>query len=929
MKAPPVPGTALHALLQNGTFPFQDPYVDDNLRTIPDISKAGKAYYTFIFVSAVDSASVCPSGSPSASGRIVLSLAQASYRVSAYMDGQAAPLSLVGGGQEAVGMFQRFLFDLGPAPAFCALSSHGLSFLISPPDHPGIPTADCPKNLTVGSCGQGGDHELAQDVVSQDLGGWDWVQASPDRNTGILDAAALLYLPGGVLLQDGAVGVVSAFQPSTAAPSTPPPTSTVHVVMRAALQNVDPPAGGVLGVVQFTLCNASVSVNVSVARGVGGWVEVQSPEFVLHEVELWWPHTLGAPVLHSASAQFFPAAAPGVAMATLQWQAGLRQVASLVDEELGGRAIFVNGVRVFITGGNWIGTDLLSRAAWRTEARYATEVRLHAEMGMNTMRLWGGHAGHPDALFREADRQGMLLFTEFMMSGDNNGRWGGSYSFPLDHQLYLRAVEDTVRRLRGHPSILLWCGGNELFPFNASPPTDILAGIKDALARLDVAASPFIQSTMGSDERHNFSGFDPYLALAPTDGPYGILEPRGFFTRNPGKHNTTQRVAFQPEIGSAGHPEWPSLARFLSPGVREALPGFRCSHVHPVWEWHALEGFGDDLGGDAAYQFAPFSPPNSTSGAWNSTEYTWAAQLAQYMQYQALFEGFSEYLFTFYTAVIMWKSAGPWPALRGALYDFYTAPSAGYYGVRAALEGGAPLHVQLSRQWTQESARVTLVNRGLASGPEGLMLSIAAFDLLSGGCLGSTELGPLPSVPAGAAVQVAGSQLQWPPSATPNATLLWRLRYGNASTSEYLLSTARNNASHAPQDYSQLVATRHARPLLPLAISSATGTADPAAGLTVALGVALQGGSAGVAIAVSCILLDASSAVTAETGFVDARVLPTFASRGYFALIPGEVAPITINAPQLFHLSATLQVQCVGYNTLDATASVGGGRGGN
>jgi hypothetical protein len=36
----------------------------------------------------------------------------------------------------------------------------------------------------------------------------------------------------------------------------------------------------------------------------------------------------------------------------------------------------------------------------------------------------------------------------------------------------------------------------------------------------------------------------------------------------------------------------------------------------------------------------------------------------------------------------MWKSQGPWPALRGALYDWYLAPTGGFYGARAALVGG-------------------------------------------------------------------------------------------------------------------------------------------------------------------------------------------------------------------------------------------------
>ena len=56
------------------------------------------------------------------------------------------------------------------------------------------------------------------------------------------------------------------------------------------------------------------------------------------------------------------------------------------------------------------------------------------------------------------------------MSGDNNGRWAGSYSWPLDEAAYFANAQDTVRRLRRFAALLFWGGGNELFPRRLSPP---------------------------------------------------------------------------------------------------------------------------------------------------------------------------------------------------------------------------------------------------------------------------------------------------------------------------------------------------------------------------------------------------------------------------------------------------------------------------
>ena len=80
-------------------------------------------------------------------------------------------------------------------------------------------------------------------------------------------------------------------------------------------------------------------------------------------------------------------------------------------------------------------------------------------------------------------------------SGDNNGRWGGSYGYPTDGGLYLQAVQERVRALRPHASLVLWDGGNEVFPLALSPPPAIAAGILALLASLDPGRS-YVHSTM-------------------------------------------------------------------------------------------------------------------------------------------------------------------------------------------------------------------------------------------------------------------------------------------------------------------------------------------------------------------------------------------------------------------------------------------------
>jgi hypothetical protein len=99
------------------------------------------------------------------------------------------------------------------------------------------------------------------------------------------------------------------------------------------------------------------------------------------------------------------------------------------------------------------------------------------------------------------------------MTGDNNGRWAGSYSWPLDYGVYLAAVRDTLLLLRNHPSLLLYDAGNELYPTDINPPPAVLAGMQQALREVSPDTF-FIVSSMT-----NSTDYDPSVSLAPRDGP--------------------------------------------------------------------------------------------------------------------------------------------------------------------------------------------------------------------------------------------------------------------------------------------------------------------------------------------------------------------------------------------------------------------------
>ena len=55
----------------------------------------------------------------------------------------------------------------------------------------------------------------------------------------------------------------------------------------------------------------------------------------------------------------------------------------------------------------------------------------HVRMaGLNSIRVWGGGVAERTDFYNICDELGLLVYQEFFMTGDNNGRWAGSYDWP-------------------------------------------------------------------------------------------------------------------------------------------------------------------------------------------------------------------------------------------------------------------------------------------------------------------------------------------------------------------------------------------------------------------------------------------------------------------------------------------------------------------
>lgn len=155
---------------------------------------------------------------------------------------------------------------------------------------------------------------------------------------------------------------------------------------------------------------------------------------------------------------------------------GIRTVELDTTKDAHGQAFAfkVNGRNVFMKGCNIVPPDLVpSRDADR---KWVELVKHMSDAGMNMARVWAGGVYPPDAFFDACDTAGILVWQDWMfaqlppawpiISDEGLTRLRTKDSDPFVFTDYLdNALQEALQqaeRLRGHPSLAIWCGNNEL-----------------------------------------------------------------------------------------------------------------------------------------------------------------------------------------------------------------------------------------------------------------------------------------------------------------------------------------------------------------------------------------------------------------------------------------------------------------------------------
>ncbi|NQV01669.1 MAG: glycoside hydrolase family 2 protein, partial [Bacteroidia bacterium] len=305
-------------------------------------------------------------------------------------------------------------------------------------------------------------------------------------------------------------------------------------------------------------------------------------DFDMTHPKRWWPNGMGAAVLYNLGYQVWFA---GHLEAEGHQKIGLRTVELVQEADSIGRSFYlkVNDTPVFIRGANYIPMDHFPSRV--TDSMYAALLSDVEAANMNMLRVWGGGIYENDVFYDLCDEKGIMVWQDFMFA---------NAMYP-DNPKFFKSVRDEVIqnivRLRRHPSIVLWCGNNEIEEGwnNWGWAKEYGYDKKDSARIYKNYRKIFHEMIPYSLHRHDT--LRPYITSSPKHGwgqdaslTEGDMHYWGvWWGKEPFDMYDKQVGRFMSEYGFQGFPDYSTIEKFTQPSDRYlGSPGMKAHQKHPV-----------------------------------------------------------------------------------------------------------------------------------------------------------------------------------------------------------------------------------------------------------------------------------------------------------------------------------------------------------
>jgi beta-mannosidase len=392
-------------------------------------------------------------------------------------------------------------------------------------------------------------------------------------------------------------------------------------------------------------------------------VEVEKPR-------LWWPRPHGEQPLYRVVCEVL---VNGQVADTVARRTGIRSIR--INQEphpVEGRyfTLEVNGLPIFAKGGNWVPADMLYADV--DAARYRELIDLAVQANFNLLRIWGGGLYMDHTFLDLCDEAGVMVWHDLIFACSK---------YPAGDPDFLHNVRAEVtyvaRELSPHPSLMVWCGNNELewgtweWGYDrgrAFPDYALYHHVFPVIMQAEDPSRPYWPSSPYSP--------DHQPPNAPTVGdqhPWHVSI----------QQNRENFWAYRGDVSRFPN-EGGALGASSPATLREFLPEDERYYLSPSWEYHDNEiaqNARSLMGEEWFARWLGMRP-----GEMTLDDYAYYSGVLQAEALVEYIHNFRRRMFSTSSA-IFWMYNDSWPVTHGwTIVDYYRRRKLAYHPVRRAFE---------------------------------------------------------------------------------------------------------------------------------------------------------------------------------------------------------------------------------------------------
>lgn len=402
------------------------------------------------------------------------------------------------------------------------------------------------------------------------------------------------------------------------------------------------------------------------------WHTYGEISLTIEDVKLWYPRNNGEQNLYDIKVSLI---CGGEILDVKEIKFGVRMVelirTSTTNEKGEGEFLFkINGKKVFCMGTNWVPLDSFPS---KNAQRLNKALDLTYDCGCNIIRVWGGSVYESDEFYNYCDEKGIMVWQDFCM---------GCGTYPQDELMQKNLRDEAVKvvkRLRNHPSLVLWAGDNEndlciegWHNFKGDPNKNVLTRkvLPEVIAEYD-RVRPYLPSSPYVDEK-------AFLTDKPTSEDH-LWGPRDYFK---GNFYKTSVCHFASETGYHGCPSPKSLEKYINKNQLWPIKN-EAGKVNPDWICHAAEM---DLEFKGPYEYRINLMINQYNTLFDKEaksleEFSIGSQISQAEAKKYFIERFRLSKWR-RTGIIWWNIIDGWPQISDAVVDYYYNKKLAYHYIK-------------------------------------------------------------------------------------------------------------------------------------------------------------------------------------------------------------------------------------------------------